>query len=128
MSCKLCNKVIISNSVTFTSGTLVINVPAGCYLDDSEHCLIVNQTVPSTATINAPVVLTIGSGTIQYPILNRDCTPCTASQISPRMKYKLRTDTSTTSAVFKLCNEICCIDRDLVSVNGTAPVATTDES
>lgn len=29
--CKLCDRLVISQAVTFTDGTLIINLPAGSY-------------------------------------------------------------------------------------------------
>ena len=36
------------------------------------------QAIPDAATINAPVVITIGTGTVQYPLTRRNCAQVTA--------------------------------------------------
>ena len=66
--CKLCDKLVISSAVTFTNGNLVINLPAGNYGDGCKYCIVVAQTIPETTTINAPVYITIGTGTTLYPL------------------------------------------------------------
>jgi hypothetical protein len=131
MSC-CCNKLppntIISSAVTFTSPNLIINVPAGSYVNDGVYCLIVAQNVPSTTTVNAPVYITIGTGTVLYPIVKRDGTQLSAVTIAGRTKYKLQVDTTATSGVFRLLNKACCTNRDLTVINGSAPATATSET
>ena len=90
MSCPtskcLCDKLIISQSVTFTNGQLVINIPAGSYTDDGKYCIVVAQAIPTTTTIAANVVITIGTDTTTYPLVNCDCTNVNACQISRRKR------------------------------------------
>ena len=66
--CQLCPRLIISQSVTFVAGTgLIINLPAGVYANGEKYCIVVAQSIPDTTTISAPVYITIGTGTAQYP-------------------------------------------------------------
>lgn len=124
-SCRLCNNLIISQSVTFTGGNLVINIPAGSYRDGCKYCIIVAQTIPSTTTINAPVVITIGTGTVQYPLTKCDCTQATACNIRTRTRYSTCVNTTPTGGTFKLMGRVCCApNNNLSSINGTAPVTT----
>ena len=64
-SCQLCKRLVISQAVTFADGVLTINIPAGTYKNGEKYCIVIAQTIPETATINAPVVVTIGTGTKQ---------------------------------------------------------------
>ena len=80
--CKLCDKLIISQSVTFTGGNLVINLPAGSYGNGCKYCIVIAQAIPAATTINAPVVITIGTGTVLYPLTNRCCALQTISEQS----------------------------------------------
>lgn len=66
-SCKLCDRLVISQTVTFTGGNVVVNLPAGSYRNGCKYCIVIAQAIPATATINAPVVVTIGTGTELYP-------------------------------------------------------------
>ena len=52
--CRLCDRLIISQSVTFAGGNLIVNLPAGDYRNGEKYCVVVAQAVPDTATINAP--------------------------------------------------------------------------
>lgn len=123
-SCRLCRRLIISQAVTFDGTSLVINIPAGAYDDGCKYCIVVAQNIPATATINAPVVITIGTGTVQYPVTRCDCRPATACNIHTRTRYAVRVETSATSGVFRLLGRSCCgCDNNLASIDGTAPVA-----
>lgn len=123
--CRLCDKIRISQSVTFTGGNLVINLPAGSYNNGEKYCIIVAQTIPSTTTINAPVVFTIGTGTQQYPLTNRCCAPVTACGIRTRTRYSTLVSTSATTGTFKLLGNTCpCPTNNLTAINGTAPATT----
>lgn len=54
-TCKLCDRLIISQSITFTGGNLVINLPAGSYNNNCKYCIVLAQAIPTTTTIGAPV-------------------------------------------------------------------------
>ncbi len=55
-TCRLCNRLVISEAVTYTAGTgLVIRIPAGSYNDKEKYCIVVGQAIPDTTVINAPV-------------------------------------------------------------------------
>src|SRR5699024_5777489 len=87
--CQLCSRLVISQAVTFSSGTLIINLPAGSYNDGEKICIIVAQSIPSTTTITAPVVVTVGDGTQQYPLTNCNCSPVTACSLRTRTRYSV---------------------------------------
>ena len=57
--CKLCDRLIISQAITFTGGNLVVNLPDGSYNNNEKYCIVLAQAIPETTTINAPVVITI---------------------------------------------------------------------
>ena len=97
--CKLCDKLVLSQSVTFAGGNLVINLPAGSYGNGCKYCIVVAQAIPAATTINAPVVVTIGSGTEQYPLTNRCCAQVTACGIRTRTRYSTVVSTSATGVL-----------------------------
>ncbi|HIS12694.1 MAG TPA: hypothetical protein IAB40_06280 [Candidatus Onthocola stercoravium] len=123
-NCRLCNKLVLSQSITFTDDTLVINLPANNYGNCCSYCIILAQSIPETTTINAPVVFTIGTGTTQYPFLNCDCTPIYASQVRTRHKYKVRVNTAVNDGVFKYIGD-CCLPSNATTVAQSIPVPTT---
>ena len=123
-TCRLCDKLIISQSVTFTGGNLVINLPAGSYRNGCKYCIVVAQAIPATATINAPVVITIGTGTELYPLTNRCCAQLTACAIRTRTRYSTVVSTNSTGGSFKLLGNACpCPNNNLAAIDGTAPAA-----
>ena len=127
--CKLCDKLVISQSVTFSDGNLIIDLPAGSYNDGCKYCIVVAQSIPATTTINAPVVITIGTGTQQYPLLKCDCSQATACSIRTRTRYSTCVETTPISGVFKLTGKICCApNNNLRGINGTAPVTPAPAS
>lgn len=123
--CKLRPRLVISQAVTFTGGNLVINLPAGDYMAGEKYCIEVAQAIPAATTINAPVVVTIGTGTELYPLTNRCCAQLTACAIRTRTRYAAVVSTSGTGGTFKLLGNTCpCPTNNLPSINGTAPAAT----
>lgn len=122
--CKLCPNFVISESVEFTGGNLVINIPAGSYQNGCKYCIVVAQTIPETTTINAPVVITIGEGTELYPLTRCDCAQVTACGIRTRTKYSTVVTTNATGGSFRMLGHPCCSPtNNLESINGTAPTA-----
>lgn len=120
--CQLCDKIRISQAVTFSSGTLIINLPAGSYNDGEKICIIVAQSIPSTTTINSPVVITVGEGTQQYPLTKCDCSQVTACSLRTRTRYSVCVSTTATGGTFRLIGKPCCAPNNrLTSINGTAP-------
>ena len=122
--CKLCDKLVISQAVTFAGGVLTINIPAGSYADGCKYCIVVAQTIPETATITAPVVITIGDGTATYPLTGCDCAQLIACQIRTRTRYAVRVATTATGGTFKLLGRAACAPSNaLTAIDGTAPAA-----
>ena len=120
--CKLCKRFVISQAVTFADGTLTINLPAGDYINGEKYCIVVAQTIPTTTTISAPVVITIGSGTVQYPLTKCNCAQVTACGIRTRTRYSTVVSTTATGGTFKMLGQPACAPNNaLASINGTAP-------
>lgn len=112
-SCKLCDKIRISQSVTVVTvdgtDTLVIDLPVGVYGDGCKYCIVIAQAIPDTATINMPVAFSIGGDTTTvYPFVKCDCSQITACGIRTRTRYSTRVSTSATSGVFKSLGGTSC--------------------
>lgn len=124
--CRLCDNFIISQSVAFVGGNLVINLPAGSYANNRKVCIVITQAIPNATTINAPVYVTIGTGTVLYPLVKRNCRQVTACGLRTRTKYSTCVETTPTGGLFRMLGDPCCSpNNNLLSINGTAPVAQT---
>ena len=120
--CKLCDRLVISQAVTFASGVLTINLPAGSYSNGQRYCIVIAQTIPDTATITAPVVVTIGDGTVTDPLVDQCCAQVTACALRTRTRYAVRVATSATGGSFKMLGRGCCApNNNLAAIDGTAP-------
>lgn len=125
---KICKRMIISQSVTYASGVLTINIPAGSYEDGEKYCIVIAQSIPTDAIIGAPVVITIGTGTVNYPLNKCDCSQATVCNIRSRRRYATRVNTTPTGGSFRLLGKVCCApDNDLRAIDGTTPVAAAAE-
>ena len=123
-NCRLCDRLIISQAVTFTAPNLIINLPAGSYQNCERYCVVVAQAIPDATTINAPVFITIGDGTELYPLNQCNGVQATASGIRTRTRYATKVTTTATGGAFRLLGKICCYPADsLTSIDGTAPAA-----
>lgn len=122
--CKLCDRLILSQAVTFADGTLTINLPAGTYNRGETYCIVIAQSIPAATTITAPVVITIGDGTVEYPLTTCNCAPVVACGIRTRTRYTTRVVTSATGGSFRMLGSPCCSPSyALPGIDGTAPAA-----
>ena len=113
--CKLCNHLVISQSVAFTGGNLVVTLPAGSYSNGEKYCIVIAQSM-----------IQIGTGTTLYPLENCRCAQVTACGVRTRTKYATRVATSATGGVFKMLgNPACSPSNNLTAINGTAPTTDT---
>ena len=120
--CRLCPRLIISESVTFTAPNLVIDLPAGAYQNCQQYCIVVAQAIPDDTTLTAPVFITIGGETELYPLNRCNGIQATAAGIRSRTKYKTVVNTTADSGAFRLRGNICCYPTDnLTAIDGTAP-------
>lgn len=120
--CKLCDRLVFSQAVTFADGTLTVNLPAGSYGNGCKYCVVIAQAIPTAATIAAPVVFTLGTGTEEYPLVNRCCAPVTACGIRSRTRYSVVVATDAAGGTFKMLGKPCCSpDYALAAIDGTAP-------
>lgn len=118
--CKLCSRLVISQAVTFADGTLTINLPAGSYANGEKYCIVVAQAIPDTATITAPVVITVGDGTATYPLVNGCCAQIVACALRTRTRYAVRVSTDAAGGSFKLLGRAACAPSSaLPALDGT---------
>ena len=112
MSCPaekcLCKRLVITQSITYNSGVLTINIPSGTYENCEKYFLILAQNIPAETIVNATVVVTIGSSPTTYPLLNCNCTNVSPAQLTTRTRYSTRVYTNIQSGVFKLLGPTKC--------------------
>jgi hypothetical protein len=111
--------------VTVSGTNLVINIPSGSYLNGEKYCIVIAQSIPTTATINMPVVITIGSSATQYPLTNNNCSQVTACGIRTRTRYATHVVTSSTGGTFRLYGSTCCTPNYAVNALPIAATSTT---
>lgn len=115
-TCKLCKRLIISQAVTFATDTLTVNIPDGSYRNCEKYCLVIAQAIPDTTTITAPVVITIGSGTTTFPLVDCTGSPVTAGALRTRTRYATKVNTTSTGGSFRLLGRVCSVNNDLAAI------------
>lgn len=115
-TCRLCKRLIISQAVTFATDTLTVNIPDGSYRNCEKYCLVIAQAIPDTTTITAPVVITIGSGTTTFPLVDCTGSPVTAGALRTRTRYATKVNTTPTGGSFRLLGRVCSVNNDLAAI------------
>ena len=101
---KLCKNFILSTSVTVVGTSLVVNIPS---LPCNNGCMVIAQTIPDAATVNMPIVVTVGDGTTQYPLVDCKGVQLSAGRIDIRTRYPFAFISANTSSIFKLYGARC---------------------
>ena len=124
MACfqQICPRIVISDSVCVVTvdgtDTLLIDIPLATYMDGYKYGLVIAQSIPTTATIDMPVAISIGGDTTTvYPLTDCSCSQLTACSIRTRTKYPVMVSTTATSGVFKVLGNLrCSPNNDLASL------------
>lgn len=101
-TCRLCRRLILSQAITFAADTLTVNIPTGVYGNCEKYCLVLAQAIPEGTTIDAAVVITVGDGTVTYPLVDCAGNAVTAGMLRTRTRYPLRVATTPTGGAFRL--------------------------
>lgn len=106
--CRLCDRLVISDSVTVVGTDLVVDIPAASYGNCSRYCIVIAQVIPDAATINMPVSVSVGgdTGTL-YPLTDKCGTQLTASEIRTRTRYSVIVHTTADGGSFRILGKIC---------------------
>lgn len=114
---------VTAESITFAAGTLTINVPQRTFYAGGVYFLRLVDPIPAATTVNAPVVITIGDGTVEYPLVACNGAQVTVGNIRTGYSYPIRLATTATGGSFRVQDRLwCCPGNALDSVDGTAPV------
>lgn len=124
--CRLCDKLILSTAINYDSANnqVIVALPANSYGNCQKYCIVLAQSLPTAARINAQVVFTIGTNATRYPFLNKDCTPIYATQLRTRRVYNTRVNTAVNAGVFKYIGK-CCLPSNAITVSNSLPTGTT---
>ena len=116
-ACKECEKKVYVSTITFAAGTLTLNFPDNMTdANGCKYCFVLTTALPDTATVNAPVVVTVGAGTTEFPLLDRCGAQVVAQQLRTRRRYPFRVSTTAAGGSVNL---LCC----LPEVDGTTLAA-----
>lgn len=112
-SCNECKRKVYSDAITVVTvngvDTLVIDVPSQTFNNCQRGCIVLIQNIPTTATINMPVAISIGGDTTTvYPVVTCDCKQVTACSLRTRRRYPFKVSTTSTGGVFKILKNLSC--------------------
>lgn len=115
------------NKANLLSDTVISTLGLSTGVNSTPNdCIVVAQTIPTATTINAPVYITIGSGTELYPLTKRNCSQVTAAGIRTRTRYSVCVSTTPTGGSFRMIGNPCCSpDNNLLTIDGGAAPAPT---
>lgn len=99
---------VTPTAVTFAADTLTINVPQRTFNACGVYFLRLTEPIPDTATITAPVVITIGDGTVTYPLLSRCGGQVTAASLRSGYSYPITLVNGGTDGAFKVLDKLWC--------------------
>lgn len=120
-NCLFCRNFVGSSSITVVGTSLVVNIPASVYNNGAKLCLGIAQDLPDEATINMPVVVTIGTDTTQYPLVKCNGNAVVASDVSVRDMYKVKVQINSASTVFRVLNVMHCCNNYISSIPASTP-------
>ena len=119
-ACRECDRKVYVSTITFAAGTLTLNFPDSMsYVNGCKYCFVLTTDLPDTATVNAPVVVTVGAGTTTFPLLDRCGRQVVVQQLRTRRRYPVRISTTATGGSVTV---LCC----LPDVDGTTLAALND--
>lgn len=109
-------------AVTFAGGTLTVNIPQRAYSSGCPYFLRLTEEIPDTATVGADVLITIGTGTVEYPLLDMCGVQVTAERLRSGFSYPVAVVGSGENGAFRLLAPLVypkC--NGLFTIDGTAP-------
>ena len=115
---------ITAVSVTFADGTVTINVPQRTFYAGCPYFLRITEEIPEGSTVNAAVVITIGGGTVEYPLMKVCGGQVIAADLRSGYSYPITLVQGGTNGAFKLLDRLPCTPVSAVTTaDGTAPAA-----
>lgn len=115
---------VTPEAVTFADDTLTINLPQRSYNSGCPYFLRLIENIPAETTIGALVVITIGTGTVEYPLLDCQGVQVTAERLRSGYSYPVVVVGTNANGAFKVTAPLVFRKYNAaVSLDGTDPVA-----
>lgn len=89
-------------AVTFAAGVLTINLPQSVYRGGVAYFVRLVDEIPEETTVGAAVEITIGTGTVTYPLVDCRGAPVTAEQLRTGYSYPVELVGGGTAGAFAL--------------------------
>lgn len=93
---------ITPDAIAFADGTLTINIPKWSYKSGCLYFLRLIGEIPAETTIGADVVITIGTGTVEYPLLDCNGVQVTAERLRTGYSYPVAVVGTNANGAFKI--------------------------
>lgn len=115
---------VTPEAITFADDTLTINLPQRSYNSGCPYFLRLIEDIPAETTIGALVVITIGMGTVEYPLLDCQGVQVTAERLRSGYSYPVTVVGTNANGAFKVIAPLVFRKFNAaVSLDGTAPAA-----
>lgn len=109
-------------AVTFAGGTLTINVPQRNFSSGCPYFLRLVDEIPAETTIGALAVITVGTGTVEYPLQDCSGVQITAERLRSGYSYPIELVGTAESPAFRVQAPLrYCSGNTVLTVDGTAP-------
>lgn len=113
---------VTPDAITFAAGVLTINLPQRSYNSGCPYFLRLIGEIPAEATIGALVVVTIGDGTVEYPLLDCNGVQITAERLRTGYSYPIAVVGTNTNGAFKVISPLIYRKYNAaISLDGTDP-------
>lgn len=94
-------------TLTFAADVLTLNIPQRSYSSGCPYFLRIEDEIPAATTIGSTVVITIGTGTVEYPLVDCNGAPVTAEQLRSGYSYPVSVVSSGTAGAFRILAPLC---------------------
>lgn len=111
---------VTAETLTFAADVLTINVPQRTFAAGCVYFLRIEDEIPPETTIGADVVITIGTGTVEYPLLDCNGVQITAERLRSGYSYPIVLVNSGANGAFKVQGPLrYCRNSSGFTVDGT---------
>lgn len=115
---------VTPEAVTFADDTLTINLPQRSYNSGCPYFLRLVENIPAETTIGALAVITIGTGAVEYPLLDCQGVQVTAERLRSGYSYPVAVVGTNANGEFKVIAPLVFRKYNAaVSLDGTDPAA-----